>query len=65
MDNAPLKKVVTHRFEPTSKYVPSFHWRLGSISCHLHLGQPSPMARVSSLGGSRLEISGIEDGSSI
>ena len=21
MDNAPLKKVVTHRFEPTSKYV--------------------------------------------
>ena len=37
----------------------------GIHSCHLHLGQPGSMARVSSLRGSRLEISGIEDGSSI
>ena len=66
MDNTPLKKVVTHRFEPTSKLCSFFSFGgFGSISCHLHLGQPSPMARVSSLGGSRLEISGIEDGSSI
>ena len=37
----------------------------GIHSCHLYLGQPGSMARVSSLRGSRLEISGIEDGSSI
>ena len=65
MGNTPLKKVVTHRFEPTSKYVLPFHWWLGSMSCSLHLGQSHPMARASSFGDCRLEISGIEDGSSI
>ena len=34
----------------------SFHWRLGSISCHFHLGQSHPMARAPRLGGGRLEI---------
>ena len=65
MDNAPLKKVVTHRFEPTSKYVLLF---IGGLALSLVIsiwGNLAQMARVSSLGGSRLEISGIEDGSSI
>ena len=34
----------------------SFHWRLGSISCHFHLGQSHAMARASRLGGGRLEV---------
>ena len=34
----------------------SFHWWLGSIPCHFHLGQSHPMARLPRLGGGRLEI---------
>ena len=36
MGSIPQKKVVTHRFEPTSKYVLLFIG--GFISCYLHLG---------------------------
>ena len=64
MNNSPQKKVVTHRFEPTSKKCSSFHWWLGSISCYLHLGKPHPMARASRLGGGRLEVPCIKNGSS-
>ena len=39
MNNAPQKKVVTHRFEPTSKNVLLFIGGLALISCYLHLGQ--------------------------
>ena len=65
MNKSPQKKVVTHRFEPTSKNVLLFIGGLVSISCHFHLGQSHPMARAPRLGGGRLEVSGIEDGSSI
>ena len=65
MGNTPQKKIVTHRFEPTSKVCSSFHWWLGSIPCNFHLGQFYPMARVPGLGRGRLEISCFEDGASI
>ena len=64
MDNIPLKKVVTHRFEPTSKYVLLFIGGL-VLSLVISIWGNLTQWRVSSLGGSRLEISGIEDGSSI
>ena len=65
MKNVPQKKIITHRLEPTSKYVLLFIGGLGSISYHLYLGQPHTMARAPRLGGGRLEISCFEDGSSI
>ena len=51
LNNSPQKKVVTHRFEPTSKYVLLF---IGGLVLSLvisHLGQPQPMASASRLGG--------------
>ena len=47
------------------KVCSSFHRGLGSIPYLLYLGQFHPMARAPRLGGGRLEVSGIEDGSSI
>ena len=65
MGNTPQKKIVTHRFEPTSKNVLLFIGGLVFVSCYLHLGQSHPMARAPILGGGRLEVSCFEDGSSI
>ena len=56
MNKSPQKKIVTHRFEPTSKNVLLFHWWLGLISCYLNLVQSHPMARLPRLGGGGLEI---------
>ena len=65
MNNSPQKKTCHPSLRAYIKVCSSFHWWLGSISCHIHLGQSNPMARTPRQGGGRLEISCIEDGSSI
>ena len=65
MGNTPQKKDCHPSFRAYFKVCSSFHWWLGSIPCNFHLGQFYPMARAPRLGEGRLEVSGIEDGSSI
>lgn len=65
MNNSPQKKVVTHRFEPTSKYVLLF---IGGLALFLILsiwGNLTQWRKYQDWEEAEFEVSSIEDGASI